>query len=123
MRASPSLRVCRAFRPEYGAVYGMAAPGMQGLFAPGYGAGYGVGEPLPTYDNSNIVTFARVWTGFSGGPGRGNVEPCLQWVGVQWRCWLWCDGACVIHSHENALVMPFEPAACGRHEQELQQPQ
>ena len=32
------------------------------------------GQPLPTYDNSNIVTFARVWTGFSGVPGRGNVE-------------------------------------------------
>jgi cullin-associated NEDD8-dissociated protein 1 len=31
------------------------------------------GEPLPTYDNDDVATFARVWTGFDKQPARSNV--------------------------------------------------
>ena len=32
------------------------------------------GEPLPTYDNTHIVSFAKVWTGFDLQPWRSNLE-------------------------------------------------
>lgn len=32
------------------------------------------GVDMPTYTNDDIVTFARVWTGFDDAPARGNVE-------------------------------------------------
>ena len=31
-------------------------------------------EPIPTYDNKNIQTFARAWTGFYRTEVRGNIE-------------------------------------------------
>lgn len=32
------------------------------------------GEPVPTYDNHDIMSFARIWTGFQGQPFRSNLE-------------------------------------------------
>ena len=32
------------------------------------------GEPLQTYDNSHIVSFAKAWTGFQLQPWRSNLE-------------------------------------------------
>ena len=32
------------------------------------------GEKIPTYNNANIQNFARMWTGFSATPFRGNLE-------------------------------------------------
>ena len=32
------------------------------------------GEPIPTYDNSHIVSFAKVWTGFDVQAWRANLE-------------------------------------------------
>jgi len=32
------------------------------------------GTPIPTYDNSDIQTFARAWTGFTRQDRRGNLE-------------------------------------------------
>lgn len=32
------------------------------------------GEPIATYDNTNIMDFARVWTGFTRQSFRGNLE-------------------------------------------------
>ena len=32
------------------------------------------GEPIPTYDNSNVVSFARIWTGWSAQSGRSNIQ-------------------------------------------------
>ena len=32
------------------------------------------GNPIPTYDTEDIVTFARSWTGFSVARRRGNYE-------------------------------------------------
>jgi hypothetical protein len=32
------------------------------------------GDKIPTYSNSDIMTFARAWTGFDGQPARGNIE-------------------------------------------------
>ena len=34
----------------------------------------GHGEPLPTYDNTHIVSFAKAWTGFALQPWRSNLE-------------------------------------------------
>ena len=31
-------------------------------------------EPLPTYDNTHIVSFAKAWTGFDLQPWRSNLE-------------------------------------------------
>ncbi len=33
-----------------------------------------VGAPIPTYVNNDIVEFARIWTGFTERPVRGNIE-------------------------------------------------
>ena len=32
------------------------------------------GSPIPTYDNSDIQTLARAWTGFKRQNARGNME-------------------------------------------------
>jgi uncharacterized protein (DUF1800 family) len=32
------------------------------------------GDPILTYDNSDIQNFARAWTGFTHSPQRGNIE-------------------------------------------------
>ena len=32
------------------------------------------GDKVPTYSNSDIMTFARAWTGFDDQPARGNIE-------------------------------------------------
>jgi uncharacterized protein (DUF1800 family) len=32
------------------------------------------GNPIPTYDNSDIQSFARAWTGFQSQARRGNTE-------------------------------------------------
>ena len=32
------------------------------------------GEPIPTYDNAHIVSFAKAWTGFDLQPWRSNLE-------------------------------------------------
>lgn len=32
------------------------------------------GNTMSTYDNSDIQTFARAWTGFDGNPRRANLE-------------------------------------------------
>ena len=34
------------------------------------------GEPLQTYDNDDIMDFARAWTGFDSQPQRGGLEQC-----------------------------------------------
>lgn len=31
------------------------------------------GEPIPSYDNDDVVAFARAWTGWSNVPNRGNI--------------------------------------------------
>ena len=31
-------------------------------------------EPLPTYDNTHVVSFAKAWTGFDLQPWRSNLE-------------------------------------------------
>jgi hypothetical protein len=36
------------------------------------------GNPVPTYDNEDIMTFARIWTGFLRSKGRGSQEQ-VQW--------------------------------------------
>jgi hypothetical protein len=35
------------------------------------------GESIPTYDNDDIMSFARIWTGFDYQPPRSNVESYL----------------------------------------------
>ncbi len=35
------------------------------------------GSPIPTYDNTDIQTFARAWTGFIQQSRRSNIE--MQW--------------------------------------------
>lgn len=32
------------------------------------------GQPIPTYTNDEITSYARVWTGFERQPARGNIE-------------------------------------------------
>ena len=32
------------------------------------------GSPVQTYDNTDIMDFSRVWTGFTGQAARGNLE-------------------------------------------------
>lgn len=34
----------------------------------------GAGEPIPVYDNDDIMTFAKAWTGFENNNHRGNME-------------------------------------------------
>ena len=34
----------------------------------------GTGERISSYTNDDVVTFARVWTGFDFEPARGNME-------------------------------------------------
>ena len=31
------------------------------------------GEPIQTYDNNDLLSFSRVWTGFANRPARGNL--------------------------------------------------
>ena len=42
------------------------------------------GQPIQTYDNDDIMTFSRIWTGFDRQSSRGNVEcrssQCSNWI-------------------------------------------
>ena len=41
------------------------------------------GDPIPTYDTEDIITFSRAWTGFDKAVRRGNYEE-MDTLGINW---------------------------------------